>query len=536
MTTDPGRHSLNLSRRAFIGATLGGVVAAACSGNDESRDEGPTSSVAPLDVPGVEVGGELFALGVASGDPTSNSVILWTRLAPDPMNGGGMPPEAVEVVWEVSADESFSKLVATGIVEATPELAHSVHVDATGLEPATAYHYRFRVGDQVSRVGRTRTFPLADSSPSSLRFAMASCQNYQDGYYSAYRHMLDEDIEFVLFLGDYIYEYGPDQIESLFRIRDHAGGEAVTLDDYRLRYAQYRGEQELLEAHARFPWLSIWDDHEVENNYEGDVSEDEVSEADFGQRRAAAYQAYYEHMPMRIDDAGSFEEVRTYRSAPYGDLANLVLLDVKQFGDPPACRESSLFDFGPICDEALDEQRTFLGTEQEAWLESSLLSSEAEWNLIVQQILMSGFKAPDPAGGEPRFYLESWDGYPAARRRLAQFLADEEIRNPVILSGDYHASFVADLKPDPYDPESPVAAPEFLVTSISAAVFEEDYSAANPQVKYFDPRNGYAVCEVTTEAFVTSFKYVSDVTDPDAALVEGPTWTVRAGEHTALQD
>ncbi|MBV6507704.1 MAG: Alkaline phosphatase D [Acidimicrobiales bacterium] len=536
MKADRGVRPHDLSRRAFLGATIAGVVAAACSGKDGASDGGTSSSSVPLEVPGVDVEGDLFALGVASGDPTADSVILWTRLAPDPMNGGGMPDEVVKVVWEVSTDEAFSGLVATGAVDALPELAHSVHVDASGLQPATGYYYRFRVGEAVSPVGRTRTFPAADSSPERLRFAMASCQNYQDGYFSAYRHMLDEDIEFVLFLGDYIYEYGPDQVESLFRIRDHAGGEAVTLDDYRLRYAQYRGEQELREAHARVPWLTIWDDHEVENNYEGDVSEEDVSEEEFRQRRAAAYQAYYEHMPMRIDDTESFEEVHTYRAAPYGDLVDIVLLDVKQFGDPPECRDSSLFDFGPLCDEALDEQRTLLGTEQEAWLEEALLSSESQWNLIVQQILMSGFKAPDPAGGEPRFYLESWDGYPAARQRLAQFLVDEDIRNPVILSGDYHASFVADLKPDPYDPESPVAAPEFLVTSISAAVFDEDYTSANPQVKYFDPRNGYVVCQVTPDEFTTTFRYVSDVTDPAAELVEGPTWSVAAGERSARQE
>ncbi len=255
-----------------------------------------------------------FSLGVASGDPLSDSVVLWTRLAPEPLNGGGMPMHTVPVNWELAKDKHFRHIVQRGTEHSKPELAHSVHAEVDGLQPDTVYFYRFKTGNEHSQVGKTKTLPSNGAHVSSLTFAFASCQQYEHGYYTAYKHMAKEELDLVFHLGDYIYEYGPNEyVAGTGNIRSHNGPEIKTLEDYRNRHAQYRSDENLQAAHAAFPWVVTWDDHEVENNYADTIPEKGQSVEEFVKRRIAAYQAYYEHMPLRRSSMPHGSDMQLYR-------------------------------------------------------------------------------------------------------------------------------------------------------------------------------------------------------------------------------
>ncbi|HSC05549.1 MAG TPA: alkaline phosphatase D family protein, partial [Steroidobacteraceae bacterium] len=272
-----------------------------------------------------------FSLGVASGYPSAEGMVLWTRLAPDPLApDGGMPPSAVPVTWEVSRDEQFHGVASRGVAYAEPDWAHSVHVEVQGLEPAREYWYRFSAGGARSRVGRTHTAPASGARVERLRVAVASCQQYEHGYYAAYRHIVADDPDLIVHVGDYIYEltWGKDLV------RHHGSGECYTLADYRARYALYRSDPDLAAAHAACPWLLTWDDHEVDNDYAGDSSEEADDPELFHARRAAAYRAYYEHMPLPRRAAPAGAAMRLYTSLPFGNLLNLHLLDERQYRSP----------------------------------------------------------------------------------------------------------------------------------------------------------------------------------------------------------
>jgi alkaline phosphatase D len=259
-----------------------------------------------------------FTLGIASGDPLPDGIILWTRLAPEPLAGGGMLNERVDVEWVVGADEKLSRIVKRGKATASPEHAHSIHAEVRGLDPARWYWYQFRVGQYASAIGRTRTAPDSRSPLKKLSFAFASCQHYEAGYFTAYRHIVEEDIELIVHLGDYIYE-GPTQQG---RARLHNSGEILTLSDYRNRYALYRSDPDLQKAHALFPWVVTWDDHEVDNNYADDKEENGAARETFMERRASAYQAYYEHMPLRRASLPQGTKLLLYRRLAFGDFAS----------------------------------------------------------------------------------------------------------------------------------------------------------------------------------------------------------------------
>ncbi|MBX9696375.1 MAG: alkaline phosphatase D family protein, partial [Cyanobacteria bacterium] len=301
-----------------------------------------------------------FKLGVASGSPLANSVILWTRLAPDPLKGGGLDPEPVEVKWEIANDEGFHKIVKSGTAVASPTYGHSVHVEANGLEPGRWYWYRFFAGDAVSPVGHTRTAPDRESLD-PFRFTYASCQMYEQGYFTSHRYMAEEDLDLVIFLGDYIYEQSWGEND----IRKHEGGEPYTLEQYRNRYACYRSDADLQLCHARFPWIVTWDDHEVDNDYANDRAED--LEKNFLQRRAAAYQAFYEHMPLPDSCAPHNNVMKIYGTYDFGRLMRLHLLDDRQYRDyqisPKPNRGGS--NIVKDCAERKDPKRTLLGWEQE---------------------------------------------------------------------------------------------------------------------------------------------------------------------------
>ena len=274
-----------------------------------------------------------FTLGVASGDPSDDGVVIWTRLAPEPLEGGGMPPDAIDVRWEIAEDDGMRRIVKQGRARAVAQWAHAVHVEAEGLGANREYWYRFHAGDATSRTGRTRTLPKAKDEVDRLRFAFASCQHYETGFFTAYRHMATEDLDVVFHLGDYIYE-GPGR-DGL--ARKHRGVELATLDDYRNRYAQYRIDPDLQAAHALFPFIVTPDDHEVDNNYAGAVSEQNDPRDAFLRRRAAAYQAYYEHMPLRRSSVPIGDAIRIYRPFTYGKLASFFVLDTRQYRTDQAC-------------------------------------------------------------------------------------------------------------------------------------------------------------------------------------------------------
>jgi alkaline phosphatase D len=421
-----------------------------------------------------------FKLGIASGYPRPDGMVLWTRLA------GGFDPVALAVRWEVAKEEQFKEVVAEGTAVASPEWAHSVHIETRGLEADRWYWYRFRAGDAVSPVGRTRTAPPSGSAPPRLRFSFASCQQYEQGWFTAYRHMVQDDLDLVVFLGDYIYEssWGREHV------RKHEAGEPHTLEQYRARHAHYKADPDLQRAHAAFPWVATWDDHEVVNDYAGEHPGYELPSETFLARRAAAYRAFYEHMPLPAAMRPAGKETRIYTQLDWGALARIHLLDDRQYRDFHACRAvptrgSPSLD-PQMCLELANPGRTLLGRAQEAWLERSLGESSAGWNILAQQTLMAQL---DRKPGEGRsFWTDGWDGYPFARKKLLNFLNEKRIPNPVVIGGDVHMHWVADLKPDFDDPNSPVVASEFCGTSITSQGASQkqvdERLADNPHIKY----------------------------------------------------
>ena len=435
-----------------------------------------------------------FGLGVASGYPRPDGMVLWTRLI------GDFDPAAIPLRWEIAADESMRKIVLSGAAEARPEWAHSVHVEPRGLGPDRWYWYRFLAGDAVSPVGRTRTAPASSAAVPRLRFAFASCQHYEHGYFSAYRHMVAEDLDLCVFLGDYIYE------SSLRRnqVRAHdRADEPVTLEEYRARHAWYKSDENLQSAHRALPWIATWDDHEVDNDYANDRQEDGTPPAEFLLRRAAAYRAYYEHMPLPGSMRPKGPDMRIHTTLAWGSLANFHVLDGRQYRSPQACprKAGGANEVDPRdCAELGDPARTMLGAEQEAWLDRQFASSTASWNIIAQQVLMAQ-RDGQPGAGR-KFWTDNWDGYPAARKRLLQSVVSRRLANPVVIGGDAHMNFVSDLKVDFDRMNSPVVASEFVGTSITSAPgsWQKDLPAIlaeNPHMKYGRAdRRGYVCASI----------------------------------------
>lgn len=515
----------SMDRRRFLAASTGALALAGCQ-SVPTIEPGPMEPASHRPQKGY-----LFALGVASGEPLPDSVVLWTRLAPDPLDGGGMPPAPVPVQWEIAEDAAMRRVVRRGEVVARAEWAHSVHAEARGLAPGRWYWYRFRAGGEASLVGRTRTAPAPSASPDRLRFAVACCQDFQNGYYSAYRHMAREALDFVLHLGDYIYEYGA----RTGRVRQHRGGETVTLADYRNRYAQYRADPDLQAAHAAFPWLAVPDDHEVENDYADDKSEKRTPRADFLRRRAAAYKAYFEHMPLRPGMAPRGPRLPLYRRRSFGDLVDLFLLDGRQHRSDQACpgpRWGGQVINPDKCAALADPRRTMLGAEQEHWLLQGTTRSRGRWTVLGQQLLMASLVQPMPSG-ELGVWSDGWDGYPAARRRLADHLLAAKVPNPVVLGGDIHSFWVTDIKQDDRDPRSPTVASEFVATSISSAGVPASVTAAGmrlPHIKLAEARwRGYLRCNVTPRLWRSDLRTVDSIARPEAGLATLESFAVEAG-------
>ncbi|MCX4400782.1 alkaline phosphatase D family protein [Streptomyces sp. NBC_01764] len=466
----------------------------------------------------------VFTLGVASGDPLPDAVVLWTRLAPDPLNGGGMPDRAVTVQWEIAEDSRFRKPVRRGLAQALPEYGHSVHVDVRGLRPGRAYWYRFRVDGQLSPTGRTRTAPHPRSSGGPLRVALASCQNWQNGYFTPYADMLAQDPDFVLFVGDYIYESAP----AATAVRRHeGGGEPYTLVQYRNRYAQYRTDPHLMAMHAAAPWVVTFDDHEVDNDFAGEIPQDPAKQSHdaFVARLTAAYQAYYEHMPVRATAVPNGPHIRMYRRLDFGRLARLNVLDTRQFRSDQATTRAG----------AEDPSTTTLGVEQKAWLLRGLRHSPTRWNLIASQIMMA--ETDLQIGPGKLWFYDAWDGYQAERNALMGELA--AVRNPVVLTGDRHLTMVSDLKKDFADPESDVVGAEFVGTSISSGgdqdqvAFHDEWDPRmpdNPHWKFIDAHRGYHLFDIRRDGIDATVRAPETVLRPDAASGTLARLRVEAGK------
>ena len=475
-----------------------------------------------------------FSLGVASGDPEHNSVVLWTRLAPEPLAAdghGGMPPDPVTVRYEVATDHGFHHVVHDGAVEATAELGHSVHAEVRGLRPGYEYFYRFKAGADTSCVGRTRTTPVGHVD--SLRFALASCQRWQDGFYTAHAEIAEQDLDLVVFVGDYIYENGIGPAGGMRRqpLPLHFRDDCRTLDRYRCQYGLYKSDKDLQAAHAAHPWIATWDDHEVDDNYAGLFPIDVRETANFPLRRAAGYQAYYEHMPLRRSSVPAGPDLQLYRTVEFGRLAEFQLLDGRQHRSDQVCP-----DDGPSlpCPESFDPSRTMLGVEQEAWLLDGLRRSHATWNVLAQQVIMC--RADRAPGPELRTSMDNWNGYSPARQRLFDGVAERDVENLVVLTGDAHCSLAANLRQQYDDPESPVIGSEIVGTSVSSGSNGADvdargreFLASNPHMAFYNARRGYARCSVTRDQWRTEFRAVPSVTVRDVELSTIASFVSEAG-------
>ena len=478
-----------------------------------------------------------FSLGTASGYPTPGGMVLWTRLAPAPhAAGGGLDPLPIAVRWEVAADEAMKDIVQSGSAVADPAMAHAVHVEVRGLAPGRWYWYRFSAGDAQSAVARTRTAPAAADAAAGLRLAFASCQQFEQGWFTAHRHLAADTPDLVAFLGDYIYEssWGRDHV------RKHNYPEPYSLEDYRLRYALYKGDPDLQRAHAAAPWVLTWDDHEVDNDYANDRPEDGMPAEQFILRRAAAYKAFYEHQPLPASMRPVGPDMRIHTRQDWGALTRLYLLDGRQYRSHQACPRraggSNVVDVAD-CAALADPAMSMLGREQEAWLDGEFAASRARWNLIAQATLMAQLDRGAPDKGK-RIWTDGWDGYPAARRRLLESLVRAKTANPVVLGGDVHMHWVADLKTDFDDPASPVVATEFTGTSITSQAMAqkavEALLARNAHLRYGrSDRRGYVRMEVGAQSIRADLRGVDSVKTPDSPVRTLASFTVEDGKPGA---
>ncbi len=468
-----------------------------------------------------------FRLGVASGRPTADSVVLWTRLMA--RESFERPSEAIAVRWWLAEDERMQRVVRSGQATATPQWAHSIHVEVAGLAPNRPYWYRFAVRGAESPVGRTRTMAAPDEKLQSLRFAFASCQQYEQGWFSALRHMAGEDIEAVVHLGDYIYElsWGRELV------RRHEVGRPTTLEEYRDRYALYKADPDLQAAHAAHPWIVTWDDHEVDNDYTGDISPLVKEPARFLRQRAAAYQAYWEHMPLPVALRPQGPALRLHDRLRIGDLAEFHVIDARQYREHHACLAT--LGHGKLitdCSERLDPRRSMLGFDQETWLGEGLRRASTRWNVIAQQTLMA--EIDRGRAGKTSYWADGWDGYAPARRRLLDQVAASPVRDTLVLGGDVHSFWATDLTREGSQTGQPVIAAEFVGGSLTSQgptdARLKTLLARNPHVRYGKTDvNGYALVALSPKTAEVTFRTVRTVKEKDSPLSTLARFVVEAG-------
>jgi alkaline phosphatase D len=502
--------------KAFGAIGLGGAATAACSDTSDNKTAknhtATTTSAEASNLPTPDLAADPFHLGVASGDPDANSVVLWTRLMLAAAIAADHPE--VPVVWTVGRTKELAPgdVVAHGTAVAKSTEGYSVHAIAEGLDPDRWYWFRFQVGSWQTPVARTRTSPAAGKSTEKLSIGVASCQDYQEGYYNAWRDAAQTDLDLIMFLGDYIYEDNPLPLSDRVK-RQVEGPEPTTLDQYRARYATYKSDPHLQQAHAHCPWLVVWDDHEVENNY-ADLHEqtDKISPEEFAVRRAAAYQAWWEHMPVRMERPTT-KDLKIYRSIEWGSLASISMLDTRQYRTDQACGDAPLQLNTPACPEVTAPGRTLMGDEQERWLLERIRNSTATWNVIGNQVVMTDLRLQN---GTIVVNYDQWDGYPAERDRLLQAIRDAQKRNVVVLTGDIHLAGVGDLQTADAAGAKATVATEFVGTSISSGglippSLEEMARKLLPDVKYFNAhQRGWIHCTVTPDEWLSEYRVVAD--------------------------
>ena len=482
----------------------------------------------------VSFSGDPFKLGVASGDPTADGFVIWTRLAPEPFEAdGGLGDQAVAVKWTLAADAGFKTVVRAGETTAHPERGHSVHIELTGLEPGRPYWYRFEAGGVRSPAGRGKTLPAAGAPLDRFRMAWASCQHFEQGYFTPYRDMVRWDPDLILHLGDYIYEssWGP-------QIRRHGVLEARTLDEYRAHHAVYKLDPDLQAAHATTSWAFIWDDHEVENDYAAMVAANPAMQADFPARRAAAYQAYFENLPISRRSMLTRGEMRLYQQLIAGDLVQFVLLDTRQYRAPRPCVDPQRWRTGvKACAEIQDPSRTILGPDQEYWLNTTLTRGPTRWTSIVQPTLFGHLFQKTPQG-EPGAYQDGWSAYPAARQEILDALVKRGKQDVVIVGGDMHAFIAADVRSDYAKPDSPVIATEFVTSSITTHSYNHDRinrliaeEPGNHHIKFYDDRvHGWAGAEITPERWTIDMRAASSIWDRNPSFSNYKRYVVAYGK------
>lgn len=520
----------HLGRRRFLTVT-GAAAALAFATNLPTAG---TASAAELDAR--KIADDPFTLGVASGDPLPGSVLLWTRLAPSPYEpGNGLPNERVTVQWELAHDARFRRIVRRGSVTAHPEFNHSVHVEVGNLDAARTYYFRFRAGKWISDTGRTRTAPAAGSKVSSLTLAAVSCQAYHDGYFTPYKHLAEDDVDVVFHLGDYLYEYAVNSVGGARNYTDRTlpalyNRETQTLEDYRLRYALYKSDPDLRAAHAAHPFVVTWDDHEAENNYAGDLDENGNPPAEFLVRRAAAYRAYWENLPLRSPQRPSGPDLQLYRRVKWGRLAQFDILDTRQYRSDQAYGDKAHVP-GPESD---DPARTITGATQERWLINGWRGSRALWNVVPQQVTFSERRLD--LNAEAKLSMDAWDGYRASRQRVLAGAKSSGIDNLMVLTGDVHVGYAFDIKDDFDDQASRTVGTEIVATSIASGKDGADrpanwetYTKANAHLKFYNGRRGYVTVGLGRESARADFKTVSAVTTPGAPIATAASFVTEAG-------
>ena len=485
-----------------------------------------------------------FSIGVASGSPNHHSVVLWTRLMAEPGSSKTQFADTdVSVKWEVADDEGFKVNRRAGQVVALAALAHSVHLELDGLQSDRWYFYRFQIGDAQSTTGRTRTLPHPEAMVQKLRVAYASCQRWEHGYFSAYDHMCQENLDMVLFLGDYIYEYAG----AANPVRLPKGGWVSSLDDYRERYALHKSEKGLQAMHAQCPWLVTWDDHEVSNDYAGlERGQSGNISFNFAAQRARAYQAFYEHMPLRgsaliksIEGLAQGAELRIYGQVPYGKLANIYLLDDRQYRDKQVCNKSDGHGSGFInpdqCEDWFNPKRSLLGLEQTKWLDQAFANAQKDarpWNVVAQQTIFG--RRDFRIGAGYTLWNDGWDGYSAARQQMTQSMQNKALKNPVLIGGDVHENWVGHVMADAYKDDSAKLGVEFCGAGITARSAGNSKLPArlaeNPHFIFADSeRKGYGVVEFTAKQIQTELRVVDDVRQPQTKIETLAKFEVEAG-------
>ena len=523
----------NISRRSLISAGLGAGLVAAVAAPAAS----PAVAVSTADDAGLRT--DPFTLGIASGEPWPDGFVIWTRLAVNPVaeDGlGGMPSRNVAVAWEVAEDPAMRRVVARGVEHAGIQTAHSVHVELKGLKPGREYFYRFRTGRHLSEVGRTLTSPAPGETPAALAMAFASCAQYEHGYFTAYKRLAEDHPDLVLHLGDYLYEYKKDSyVIGGGNPRDHEGPETVSLAGYRQRHAQYKSDADLQAAHAIAPWLVVWDDHEVDNNWADEIPENtdagqlNDTTEHFRQRRAAAFQAYYENMPLRPSSLPAGPDMKIYRRIQWGQLANFHMMDTRQYRDDQLAGDGWRKNVAG----RLDEKRSITGAEQEKWLLDGFKNSTQQWDILGQQVFFAE-RDRDKAPEIDDVSMDGWDGNAASRRRITQGWGDAKVRNAVVLTGDVHRHWATDLKVDYKDPAAAVVGSELVCSSITSTgdgtgSTTDPTMAWNPHLKFYNDNRGYVNTRITKDALTADFRVLDYVTTPGAPVSTKKSFTITDG-------